>query len=970
MAGAEDLVGTGNPLLSAVAGSFTREGEVRFAFVPAGEAVDKGDYGGGDDLTRAWTEEEKDAFRAVTARYMEVSDLMLVEIADHMQADVQAQIVDRVPGGWAGYAGTGTTFVVGNTSEILLTHEFGHSVGLGHPFDTGFGTTVLPGVDSSDDPGDYGFNSKFYTVESYQFGTLPEYPDVDVADPTGLMALDIAALQALYGANEEFRRGDDIYGATGEFRTLWDAGGTDRIDFSRLLTDTVIDLRAASFEVGPGGLGRPSLTDTSAEARDVGGYMIAYGAVIENGTAGSGDDLLTGNGAANLLQGGPGDDTLAGGAGDDVLTGGPDTIAAIPLVELNDAQASDRALLTEDLAMPGSVTFDLVLRLDPGGPDFSRLLSWKPEDAADFRFDVQYFAKTSDGTDGYLSVIYRTDENTSQSLSVGIREEELLDGDEHRLTLSRDAQTGMVRAYLDGIYQHEREIDPGTAFTPDGTLVIGQSQGVWVPADSPRAAFRGAVGEIAIYDGVLDADEISRGSIVALADPADPRLVAHWRPDVQAGDIETLAGSADLLAVNIARVHEVPFASDDDRLEGGMGDDTILGGSGTDTAVIAAAEGEYAVTTAPEGLRITSVLGTDFISDDVEQVEFADTTLGFADLSAIGLDSPVLGGTSGPDTLTGSVADERIMGFSGDDWLRPGGGSDTLDGGAGRDMADFYAFPDSDQILLRLDLAAGTADPLGPAFHRLAGIEDATGTDGADRLGGDDLDNRLVGLDGADRLLGLGGDDWLNGGQGPDTINGGDGDDRLIGGPDGHEADQRDVILGGTGDDSAEGGGGNDLLYGQEGNDTLAGGCGADELQGQQGDDVVTGGALSDLVYGGDGNDFVNGGFGYDRINGGDGADRFFHLGVADHGSDWVQDYDAVEGDTLVFGNPAVTPDQFQINLAHTATPDGDRSGDDTVQEAFVIYRPTGQIMWALVDGEGQDSIVLQIGTDSFDLMT
>ena len=33
-----------------------------------------------------------------------------------------------------------------------------------------------------------------------------------------------------------------------------------------------------------------------------------------------------------------------------------------------------------------------------------------------------------------------------------------------------------------------------------------------------------------------------------------------------------------------------------------------------------------------------------------------------------------------------------------------------------------------------------------------------------------------------------------------------------------------------------------------------------------------------------------------------------------------------------------------------------------------MIYRPTGQIMWALVDGGGQDSITLQIGSDLFDL--
>jgi hypothetical protein len=39
------------------------------------------------------------------------------------------------------------------------------------------------------------------------------------------------------------------------------------------------------------------------------------------------------------------------------------------------------------------------------------------------------------------------------------------------------------------------------------------------------------------------------------------------------------------------------------------------------------------------------------------------------------------------------------------------------------------------------------------------------------------------------------------------------------------------------------------------------------------------------------------------------------------------------------------------------------------VDEAFVIYRPTGQILFALVDGNGQSSINLQIGGQVFDLM-
>ncbi|WP_417818619.1 M10 family metallopeptidase C-terminal domain-containing protein [Tritonibacter scottomollicae] len=241
------------------------------------------------------------------------------------------------------------------------------------------------------------------------------------------------------------------------------------------------------------------------------------------------------------------------------------------------------------------------------------------------------------------------------------------------------------------------------------------------------------------------------------------------------------------------------------------------------------------------------------------------------------------------------------------------------------------------------------------------------GTAGDDVLEDDDDDGMLLGDDGNDRLLGQGGHDRLEGGRGADTLNGGDGDDTILGGDD--ALDLRDLIYAGAGNDVVDGGHGNDLIYGQAGDDTLDGGWGADEVIGQGGDDVLNGGVYSDLVYGGTGRDFVNGGFGHDRINGGAGADLFYHLGIADHGSDWIQDYSAAEGDVLLFGQSNVRPEQFQINYAHTADAAGERSGADDVAEAFVIYRPTGQIIWALVDGSGQDEITLRLAGIDYDLL-
>lgn len=219
----------------------------------------------------------------------------------------------------------------------------------------------------------------------------------------------------------------------------------------------------------------------------------------------------------------------------------------------------------------------------------------------------------------------------------------------------------------------------------------------------------------------------------------------------------------------------------------------------------------------------------------------------------------------------------------------------------------------------------------------------------------------IEGSPGDDLLRGNAGHDTLRAGDGNDTLIGGDGNDVLTGGN--TDADLRDVIYGGEGNDNIDGGYGNDELRGDAGNDTISGGFGTDTVVGGAGNDVLTGQAWSDMIYGGDGDDFVNGGFGYDRVNGGAGADRFYHLGVADHGSDWIQDYSASEADVLVFGGTA-TRDQFQVNFIETAN-----AGEASVEEAFVIYRPTGQILWALVDGGGQDAINLLVDGTTYDLL-
>ena len=469
--------------------------------------------------------------------------------------------------------------------------------------------------------------------------------------------------------------------------------------------------------------------------------------------------------------------------------------------------------------------------------------------------------------------------------------------------------------------------------------------------------------------------------------------------DLAAGTVQDGHGGTDTI---IGRATELRATMQNDQITGSAsdenfilmaGNDTLDGGAGEDTArydrnQVGAVTVDLAAGTATgvwRGQNFTHTL------DNIENLR------GSRD------DNDRLSGDAGGNRIQGRGGNDTIEGRGGDDILIGEEGDDRIDGGTGFDRAEFWGINRADatitqtttgeiQVATSLGLdTLSNVEELGFADESVlvndlfpepgvvvggGGDDTLTGGDDGEELtsgGGGDVvdggggDDTIDGGGGNDTLRGGEGNDSIDGGEGSDTLNGGDGADSLNGGS--SDGDLRDVIFGGSGDDLIDGGAGNDQIFGMSGNDTIAGGFGVDELQGQTGDDVITGSAFSDLVFGGDGNDFVNGGFGHDRINGGTGADKFFHIGIADHGSDWVQDYAHTEGDVLFFGNSAATADDFQVNFAHTANAEGERAGDDAVREAFVIYKPSGQIMWALVDGEGQSSINLQIGSDTFDLL-
>ncbi|MDP2518242.1 BspA family leucine-rich repeat surface protein [Shimia thalassica] len=339
------------------------------------------------------------------------------------------------------------------------------------------------------------------------------------------------------------------------------------------------------------------------------------------------------------------------------------------------------------------------------------------------------------------------------------------------------------------------------------------------------------------------------------------------------------------------------------------------------------------------------------------RAEAFDQDLGDWDISALRNANAMFGGSG----MSMENFDATLAGWS------------TLDEGEARIPTDIRLGADG-LVYSNVEAFNTLQDAYGWTIDYARYYLDGTDADDVLAASGEGAGVRVEGLEGNDLITGSAFNDTLSGQDDADTLEGGLGADVLIGGEDDdvlygslmseqQAEDRADRIYAGGGNDLARGGYGNDELRGDAGHDTLVGEQGADSLYGGSGNDVLTGAALSDLIFGGDGDDFLNGGFGYDRLNGGAGADRFFHSGDHGHGTDWVQDYAATEGDVLHYGGSA-TADDFRVRLAST-----DGAGADVTPEAFVIHQPTGQILWALVDGGAQASINVQIGGEVFDLL-
>jgi len=298
-----------------------------------------------DATSQTWSNGELLAFYQAMANYSAVSNLTFNVISNPSESLSSSNTTDiiwyqgtdsgfglsglagwhEVPNGaytWLGGAfnsssSTWSNLTPGSWGYITVLHEIGHGMGLAHPHNS---SDPFPGVSSISDTGTNALNQGIWTTMTYNDGWTVEPTNTsDYGWQMTLMAFDIAALQAMYGANNTYNTDNNTYtiptssGSGVGWECIWDAGGSDTISNAGSNQGVTINLNAAPL-VGENAGGYVSWISGVT-----GGYTIANNVVIENAIGGDGNDIITGNSADNTIHGNAGNNTIDGGAGNDTL---------------------------------------------------------------------------------------------------------------------------------------------------------------------------------------------------------------------------------------------------------------------------------------------------------------------------------------------------------------------------------------------------------------------------------------------------------------------------------------------------------------------------------------------------------------------------------------------------------------------------------------------------------------------------
>ncbi|MBL8449683.1 MAG: matrixin family metalloprotease, partial [Dechloromonas sp.] len=714
------------------------------------------------DALQSWSSVSGLLFSEVSDTATEVGDLRFAYSS--AVAGAQAWAYTPSPtafGGDVWFSSTSSSFFEswnpGSYEYMTAVHEIGHALGLKHPFEiSDLGNDVLNATVIST-----ALDSRSYTVMSYAAapGNTSTYFNYE---PTTPMILDVAAIQALYGANPNHNADDTNYVfSSGQYyhETIWDAGGIDTLTLTGTLGG-IIDLRAGTDYGSRVGQVVRVLNAQGSALFAVDNVWIAYGVVIENATGGSGKDTITGNEIANTLDGGAGADTLIGGqASDTYLVDNTGDVIVEKLGEGDD-------VVHVAIATTGA-TYTLAAHLESGLLT-NTLANNLTGNTLGNTLTGNAAANTLDGGAGADTLAGGEGNDTYIVENVG---DEIL---EHL-----DEGADLVKVAIStagGDYTLGGGVDNGILTNLVAFTLVGNGLDNTLTGNAAANTLVGLAGDDTL-DGKGGADVLIGGqdddtyvidqggdSVVEEADAGSDLVRVALS---NAGGSYTLAAHVE----HATLINAVAFklVGNDlantlignalaNTLDGGAGDDVLNGGLGNDTYFIGA--GDSLIDTGGIDTVISGVdhsLGADF-----EHL----TLSGNADLDGTG--------NALANTIFGNTGANTLDGAGGVDLLKGGGGDDTylVDLGATNLLQDALAentLEGNDTVVLRGGNTVLQTYATLTLGNHLENLDAHATTTTRLHLIGNALANTLTGNDAANTLDGGLGADALIGGLGDDT---------------------------------------------------------------------------------------------------------------------------------------------------------------------------------------------------------
>jgi Ca2+-binding RTX toxin-like protein len=812
---------------------------------------------------------------------------------------------------WTGTSGSDPLMPGGLGFDTLL-HEFGHGLGLAHPFDGGGAATVMTGVLDTYDAWGYGYqNQGAYTIMSYNDGwpgnsNIPAQIDYARGWGESPMAIDVAVLQAKYGANANYHSGDDVYELDSNyfyqtsFWSIWDTGGTDTISAENdVYNGAVIDLRAASMYYSPytadaGG-------DPSYVRGQDGAVSIDQGVIIENAIGSRQGDNIIGNDYANVIKGMGGSDTISANGGNDTIyltvsngngnsavdggSGGDTLILDMSRSQFQGAYDSTTLTLTSNMGSinvqnvefitfsDGTYAFNKAINVAPvftgkliaamtGG---QHVLTAAELGVTDFNGDaLTFYVQTADklGTTDFSGatqhgtiMVNGVAANTFSAAQLAAGKVSFVSDGTENASISFQ-----VAAYDGQAWSAAQTFTFIAAYNHGSYLYVAGTSA----ADTLNLAdFGGGLGNDVLAGGAGDDTYIIDKSTTTIAEAADSGwdTIRSSVSYVMANNVEvlTLTGTANINASGNAQDNYLWGNAGNNTLDGKTGADIMYGGAGNDTYIV-----DNAAEQVWEWSGVISMVdagGIDTVKSSV------DWTAGYY-IENIILTGNAISATGNEldNILTGNAFDNTLTGNWGNDILDGGAGADTLYGGVGDDS--YVVDNVGDQVIENDDgFGPGTDTVISSISYSLGTyIENLTLSGSGNLTGKGNAQNNI--------LIGNTGNNTLNGGAGADTMIGGAGDDTYFvdntldivtelnaQGTDSVYATVSYALgdfierltLGGTDNLTGKGNGQANTLIGNNGNNTLNGGGGADIMNGGAGNDTYIVDNAGDVIIEGNG---------------------------------------------------------------------------------------------------------------------